>query len=574
MRKKLRLGEMLIQEGLLSQEQLQNALQENKGTNLKLGQFLVRNNICKEEQIVNMLSRQLRIERYDPSNYDLDPDLDELLALEKAKELGAVPVYKTGKVLYVATTDPLDIQALDNLEALTNMEIEPLVCTWAEFDQALAAMYGLYQDLDFVMQDVQPDMSAMLDQGQDQEQGLALEQEDLDVHALESQADQAPVIRMVNSILAQAVKQKASDVHLSPEKDRVQARFRVDGKLRPVPAPAQKLMPALTSRIKILSNMDISVTRIPQDGRFTVVMEGREINVRVSCIPTIYGENVVLRILDMSAGIYSLDELGMYIEDLQKMEEVIHKPHGMILSTGPTGSGKSTSLYAILKSINQPDINIMTLEDPVEYRVPGVRQVQLNVKAGMSFASGLRSILRQDPDVIMVGEIRDAETARIGVQAAMTGHRVLTTVHTNDAAGAVARLMDMGIEPFLISSVLLVSFAQRLMRRVCTHCARPYTPPEQGLLSLGLEQSSNCTFLQGQGCPRCMHTGYKGRVAAFEVLKVDDTVRDMIMHQASAAEINQTLIQEGKLSTLREDAARKICQGLTTVEEGLAKVMS
>lgn len=515
-----------------------------------------------------MLSHQLRIERYDPSSYSLDPDLDELVPLEKAKELGTVPVNRTGKVLYVATTDPLDIQALDSLESLTNMEIEPLVCTGAEFDQALAALYGLYQDLDFVMLDVQPDMSALL------EQGLALEQEDLDVHALESQADQAPVIRMVNSILAQAVKQKASDVHLSPEKDRVQARFRVDGKLRPVPAPAKKLIPALTSRIKILSNMDISVTRIPQDGRFTVIMEGREINVRASCIPTIYGENVVLSILDMSADIYSLDELGMCIEDLQKMEEVIHKPHGMILSTGPTGSGKSTSLYAILKRINQPDINIMTLEDPVEYRVAGVRQVQLNIKAGMSFASGLRSILRQDPDVIMVGEIRDAETARIGVQAAMTGHRVLTTAHTNDAAGAVARLMDMGIEPFLISSVLLVSFAQRLMRRVCTHCARPYTPPEQSLISLGLEQSSNCTFLQGQGCPRCMHTGYKGRVAAFEVLKVDDAVRDMIMRQASAAEINQTLIQEGKLSTLREDAARKICQGLTTVEEGLAKVMS
>ena len=569
MRKKKRLGEMLIDEGLLSEDELGSALKEQKRTGQKLGQYLVHANICREGDIVNVLSRQLRIDRYDPAQYPIDLSLAETISADTAKNKKVIPVARAGSVLRVATPDPLDIDALDSLEVITNLEIEPVVCTEADYEQAFNSLYGLYRDMDNVMKSVDDDISAVHD-ADDEDAAAAADQ---DVHALETEADQGPVIKLANSILAQAVNQQASDVHISPEKNRVQVRFRVDGRLREVPAPSKKLMPALVSRIKILSNMDISVTRVPQDGRFTVTMNRREINVRASCIPTIYGENVVLRLLDMSAGTYTLDDLGMNADDRQKMEDAICRPHGMILSTGPTGSGKSTSLYAILRRINRQDINIITLEDPVEYRVPGIRQIQLNARAGMTFASGLRSMLRQDPDVIMVGEMRDPETARIGVQSAMTGHRVLSTVHTNDAAGAIARLIDMGVEPFLISSTLLVSFAQRLLRRVCPNCAEPYTPSEQGLTSLGLEPNNGCSFMQGKGCNMCMHSGFRGRTAVFEVLRVDEQVQDMIMKQASAAEINRRLIQSGKLTTLKEDAAKKVCRGETTVEEALSLVM-
>lgn len=567
MRKKKRLGEMLVQEGLLSEAQLESALHQKAGTGLKLGQLLVRSNICKETDIVAVLSDQLRVERYDPSMYPLDFNLTELIPADTARQAGIIPVIKNGNVLRVATTDPLDIDTLDSLEVLTNLEIEPLACTESDFEQAFGSLYGIFKGMGDFLEDAEHSLPEMDESAEDLALGMQ------DVHSMETEADQAPAIRLVNSILAQAVHQKASDVHISPEKNRVQARFRVDGKLREVPAPPKNLMPALISRIKILANMDISVTRTPQDGRFTVVMNRREINIRTSCVPTIYGENVVLRLLDMGADIFTLNDLGMNPEDFRKMESVIPKPHGLILSTGPTGSGKSTSLYAILRRINHADINIITLEDPVEYRVEGIRQVQLNTRAGMTFASGLRSILRQDPDVVMVGEIRDAETARIAVQSAMTGHRVLSTVHTNDSAGAITRLLDMGVEPFLIASVLQVSFAQRLMRRVCARCAEPYEPAEEGLMALGIEDPRGCTFMRGIGCHVCMNSGYKGRTAAFEVLRVNEDVQEMIVQRVSAGEITRSMIKAGKLKTLREDAARKVCEGETTVEEALSVVM-
>jgi type IV pilus assembly protein PilB len=333
------------------------------------------------------------------------------------------------------------------------------------------------------------------------------------------------------------------------------------------------LLPII-SRFKILAGMDIATTRIPQDGRFTVRMEDKEINIRASAIPTIYGENLVLRLLDMGAGHYTLDRLGMFDDDREKIESAIYKPYGMILSTGPTGSGKSTSLYAILRRVNKPDINIITLEDPVEYRVERIRQIQLNRKAGMTFAGGLRSILRQDPDVIMVGEIRDSETAVIGVQAAMTGHRVLSTIHTNDAAGAITRLIDMGIEPFLVSSVLLVSFAQRLVRTVCPYCKEPYQPPERALKQFGLIELEGANFQRGKGCFNCMNTGYKGRIGVFEILLIDDMVQEMILKKQPAPEITRTAQQAGRLRTLKEDAAIKVFKGITTLEEAASAVMA
>jgi type IV pilus assembly protein PilB len=396
---------------------------------------------------------------------------------------------------------------------------------------------------------------------------------DLEVKSLHDMAEEAPVIRLVNSILSQAVRELASDVHISPEKDHVQVRFRVDGRLHEVPAPPKSMHLLIVSRLKILGNMDISVSRIPQDGRFTIRMDNKEINIRVSSIPTIYGENIVLRLLDTSSGVYSLEELGMNHADIVRLEEMIHKPYGMILSTGPTGSGKSTTLYSILKHINQPDINIITLEDPVEYRVSKIRQIQLNRKAGMTFASGLRSIMRQDPDVIMVGETRDAETAAISVQAALTGHRVLSTVHTNDAAGAITRMIDMGIEPFLVSSVMLVSIAQRLVRKVCPYCVRPDNPSDAAKAFWGVDALRDARFIKGAGCYNCLDKGYKGRTGIFEILVIDDMVQDMILKRCSAQEITREAHRSGRLRTLKEDAADKVVKGITSLDEAASAVM-
>jgi len=319
--------------------------------------------------------------------------------------------------------------------------------------------------------------------------------------------------------------------------------------------------------------MDIANTRIPQDGRFTINMEGKEINVRVSTLPTIYGENMVLRLLDMSSGGHTLDDLGMIDGDREKIDRILQKPYGMILSVGPTGSGKSTSLYAMLRLLNKPDINIITLEDPVEYRVANIRQVQLNTKAGMTFASGLRSMLRQDPDVIMVGEIRDHETANIAMQAALTGHRLLSTVHTNDAAGAITRFVDMGVEPFLVSTVLLASIAQRLVRKVCPHCKESYQPDTALLEFWGLQDVKDATFQRGKGCYQCNNSGFKGRTGVYEILINDDQVQEMILHRASSQEITRALRENGKLRTLKEDATTKVLQGITTLEEATRAVM-
>jgi type IV pilus assembly protein PilB len=569
MPKRKRLGEMLIDAGLLTEEQLKQALSEQRKTELKLGQFLIRQGIVSEPQIMDVLSGQLKIERFEPESCPVDPGLATFIPADIALKYQAVPLSRKGRLIKVAMTDPNDIAALDTIEVLTNQEVEPLICTERVFNQLISSIYGVQSSLGGVVENVEE-----MQYAEEPVAGAEPTAEDLQVSSLEDMAAQAPVVRLVNSILSQAVRDGASDVHVSPEKTRVSVRFRIDGKLHEVPAPPKSLVLPIISRFKILSGMDIATTRIPQDGRFTVKLENKEINVRASILPTIYGENLVLRLLDMSAGHYTLDRLGMVTEDMEKIERAIHKPYGMILSTGPTGSGKSTSLYAILRRINKTDINIITLEDPVEYRVENIRQVQLNRKAGMTFASGLRSILRQDPDVIMVGEIRDAETATISVQAAMTGHRVLSTIHTNDAAGAVTRLVDMGLEPFLVASVLLVSFAQRLVRTVCPYCKEPYQPPEKALEQFGLQNSQDANFQRGKGCFNCMNTGYKGRVGLFEILLIDEMVQDMVLRKQPAQEITRASEQTGRLRTLKEDAASKVLQGITTLEEAASAVMA
>lgn len=567
---KKRIGEMLVENGLITEDLLQQALIDQRKAGLKLGQYLTRQGIVNEQQIIDMLSQQLRIAKYHPDDYPLDMELIRYIPIEVAQKYQIAPLRKKGRLLTIAIVDPLDINALDYIEVLTNSEVEPVVCSERELAQLISSLYGSQSGLGSIMESMES-----VEINESQEEAAADNKEEVQVAALQDMAGEAPVVRLANSIFAQAIRDGASDVHISPQHNTVQMRFRIDGKMIEVPSPPKTLFLPIVARIKILANMDITMSRVPQDGRFTLKMNDKEINVRVSVIPTIYGENLVLRLLDMSGGIYTLDRLGMIPSDREKIEVMSGKPYGLILSTGPTGSGKSTSLYAILNSINKPDINIMTLEDPVEYRVNNVRQVQLNRKAGMTFASGLRSILRQDPDVIMVGEIRDSETAVIAVQAAQTGHRVLSTIHTNDAAGAITRFIDMGIEPFLISSVLLVSFAQRLLRTVCPYCKESYQPSQSALAALGItvEDAKNANFQRGKGCYQCKNTGYKGRTGLFEVLVNDDMVQDMILKRYTNQAITKAAVDAGTLRTLREDAAAKVMNGITTLEEAASAVM-
>lgn len=568
-RERKRLGELLIEAGLLTPEQLEGALSGQKKSGLKLGQYLVQSGLLKENVIIDSVSRQLRIERYTPDKHPYEDRIDSLLPEELAQRHHLVPLSRRGHLLLIAMTDPMDINALDAVEIATNLEAEPVICSENDYELLFNAIYGrgdATKDIFGAIAEEDADITT---------QTGGEEREDIAIDTLQDQASQAPVIRMVNSILSQAVREHASDVHVSPEKDSIQLRFRVDGKLRMIPAPPKASFLPLVSRLKIMGNMDIAVSKIPQDGRFTFVTQRREFNVRVSSLPTVHGENLVLRLLERNAHGLSLSELGLSAADRAKVEAAAVKPYGLIVAAGPTGSGKSTTLYALLRHINTPDINIVTLEDPVEYRMPTVRQVQLNRKAGMTFASGLRSILRQDPDVILVGEVRDGETAEIAVQAGLTGHRVLTTLHTNDAATAITRLVDMGIQPFLVSTVLLASVSQRLVRKNCPHCIESYTPRKDLLMAFGIrdEMLPRFSFQRGTGCRTCHQTGYSGRMAIYEVLYVDEMVQDMIMAGASAKDIAKACVQAKTMRTLKADALSKVARGLTTLEEAAGAVM-
>jgi type IV pilus assembly protein PilB len=561
-----KLGEILVEGGLLTQEQLEKALPYQKKSKLKLGQFLVREGIVSESQIVDLVSSQLKLEKYRPDKFTVDVELAQLLSAEIAHRCQAAPLKKSGLLLTVAMTDPLDINSLDTIEVYTNCEVEAVICTEQHLNQLLSTIYGTYSGIGGVLEDME---EMEIDKSGERTTSL----DDIEVSSLQGMAEEAPVVRLVNSILSQGVREGCSDIHISPEKQYVQVRFRVDGKLHEVPAPPKGMFLPIISRLKILANMDIAVSRIPQDGRFTVKMKNKDINIRASTIPSIHGENMVLRLLDTSNSIYSLERLGMTDKDRKKLEKMIVKPHGMILSTGPTGSGKSTALYSILKKINQPEVHIITVEDPVEYRIEKIRQVQLNRKAGMTFASGLRSILRQDPDIIMVGEIRDTETASLAVQAALTGHMVFSTLHTNDAAGAITRFIDMGIEPFLVSSTMTVSFAQRLVRKVCPNCMTNYAPSKEALRSWGIKNNIRANFVQGKGCFNCMHTGYKGRTGVYEVLTIDDEIKDLILKRQSSHAIQQAALKSGKFTPLKDNAAEKAIKGITTLEEAASAVL-
>ncbi|MGE4519445.1 MAG: GspE/PulE family protein [Desulfobacteraceae bacterium] len=568
-RTRKRLGEMLVDSGYLTEETLLKYISAQKKSGLKLGQFLIREGIVSEAMIVDLISKQAGVKKYKSSDYPVSSDLSSILDKNSARKYIAVPLKKNLNLLQVAMTDPLDIRAVDSIEVETDMEIEPVICTEQEFNHLFSIIYG--SDIEEELIEEGRSAAQEMDYEHDSEASYS---EDTEISSLQHMAEEAPVIRLVNALLSQAIKQGASDVHISPEKTYIQVRFRIDGRLQEVPGPPRAMFLSIVSRLKILANLDISVSRIPQDGRFSVKIDNREINIRVSTIPTIYGENLVMRLLDTSSGIYTLDKMGLYEKDQEKLLRAVKKPYGMILATGPTGSGKSTTLFALLNEINKPDINIITLEDPVEYRMERIRQAQLNRKAGMTFASGLKSILRQDPDVIMVGEIRDSETAGVATQAALTGHLVFSTVHTNDSAGAITRFIDMGIEPFLVSSVMVVSIAQRLIRKVCPYCAEPHTPHDRALKFMGLEQPGSYEFKKGKGCSYCFNTGYKGRIGIYEILEIDDEIQEMILERKSARQISNHAVEAGKLRTLKHDAAQKAALGLTTIEEAASGVMS
>ncbi len=560
---KKRLGDILVEERLLMPEQLSQALYEQRRTGKPLAVILIDAGLVSEEDIVITLSEQLGIPHLRVESYEIPPDVLAEVPEGIARRYHLIPVAKTGKSLTIAMSDPLNIVAIDDVRMLTGFEIETVVCLDSEVKRAIERYYAgkevELEDYDDILRDAEADVLMLLE-----------EKDDIDISHLKEEVEQAPVIRLVNLTLVNAIKQGASDIHIEPFEKVVRVRYRVDGILREAQPPPKSLQAAVVSRIKILAEMDIAERRVPQDGRFRIKFEGREIDFRASTLPTYFGEKVVLRILDKGSLTLDLDKLEFEEQPLADFRDCLSRPNGIILVTGPTGSGKTTTLYSALHMLNTLDVNIVTVEDPVEYELHGINQVQAKPEVGLTFASGLRSILRQDPDIVMVGEIRDEETADIAVKAALTGHLVLSTLHTNDAPGAVTRLVDMGMEPFLISSSMLLAAAQRLVRRVCPDCKESYRVPDQVLqrAQFRVEPDEEIILTKGNGCKRCGDTGYRGRLALLEAMKISEDVQDLIMASASAGEIKRKAIEKGML-TLRQVGLRKAKAGLTSLEETL-----
>jgi type IV pilus assembly protein PilB len=555
-REKRSLGESLVEEGIITSEQLEQAQVEEKRLGLRLRKTLVKMGFIAEEDLVVFLSNKMGLPRIELSSYLIDPKIIELVPEELARKYELIPVLKIGNRLTCAMVDPWNVFALDELRARTGFIIEPAVATEAEIMKALDEHYGAKGTMEEVIKSID-------------EEKLGIEEgKEVELKRLEGIIEEPVVIKLVNLIIMKAVREGASDIHIEPEEKVLKTRFRVDGMLHEVPSPPKYLQSAIISRIKIMANLNIAERRIPQDGRFSIKMEGREIDVRVSCMPTVHGENVVLRLLDVASALLNLKDMGFSKDVLEKYQKLISRPHGIILVTGPTGSGKTTTLYASLDKINTVEKNIITIEDPVEYKLAGIRQIQINPKVDLTFANGLRSILRQDPDVIMVGEMRDFETAEIAIQAALTGHLVFSTLHTNDAPGAVTRMIDMGVEPYLVSSSVIGVLAQRLVRLICSECKEEYKPSKEELADIGISGNEEIEFYRGKGCPKCMNLGYKGRIGIFELMVVDDKIRNLIVAKVYLDKIRTQARSSGML-TLMEDGIQKIKEGLTTVEEVL-----
>jgi len=572
--KKKMLGEMLVTGGLIKEEQLKRALEEQKKRGGKVGEILLDLGFLNEHNLATFLGRQLHIPYIEIEKQLVDEESVKMISADMARRLTAIPLYRDKESVVVAMYDPLNIFGLDDIKKAIGRDIRQVVATRSGIQKAIDRYYGMSQTIDAAAMDFTGEGGAVIAEIS-ATPGVA--------------AEDAPVVKLVSMLIAQAITDRASDIHIDPEGNHIKVRYRIDGVLNEVRTLPREMHSPIVSRIKILANMDIAEKRAPQDGRFqaritysdtgpvvtavfrersTLRMDGdTTVDIRVSTLPVIQGETVVMRILDRTQIIMSLDGLNFGQEMLERFRKLITRPYGMILVTGPTGSGKTTTLYAGINTIDRKANNIVTVEDPVEYQIMGVNQVQVNPKAGVTFAGGLRSILRQDPDIIMVGEIRDRETAEIAIHAALTGHLVFATLHTNDAAGAVTRLIDMGIEPFLVESATIGILAQRLARRICEHCKKPYATTPELLKSLGIATAA-VTFYRGAGCPACKNTGYQGRIGLFELMEMNETLRGLIVAKAPSSAIKAAAAQSG-FRTLRQEGLIKAAAGVTTVEEVL-----
>ena len=562
----LKIGELLTKAKLVSQQQLEKALDEQKQTGGRLGEHLVRLGFVSEEDILDCLSQQYGVPSINLRHFDIDEAMIRLIPADVARKYQFIPVSKTGATLTVAMADPTNVFAMDDITFITGYRVEPVVASEEALREAIDEYYGTTHAIE--LKKVMEDLSTVEDASLE----VLEEEEDLDVQDMEASADEAPVVRLVNLILTDALKRSASDIHIEPYEKSYRVRFRIDGVLYEIMNPPMKLRDAISSRIKILAKLDIAEKRLPQDGRIRIKMKYqgklKELDYRVSTLPTLHGEKIVMRLLDKDSLMLDMTKLGFEKSSLKYFEEAIFQPYGMVLVTGPTGSGKTNTLYSALSRVNTPEVNIMTAEDPVEFQLVGINQVQMKESIGLNFAAALRSFLRQDPNIVLVGEVRDFETAEIAIKAALTGHLVLSTLHTNDAPSSINRLMNMGIEPFLVATSLNLIVAQRLIRRVCQKCKQSEDVPVQALLNIGFSEAEapSIELFKGRGCEECNQRGYRGRVGIYEVMVISEDIRELILSGASAIELRRKAVEEGMIG-LRQSGLQKIRDGVTTIEE-------
>ncbi len=562
-----RFGEILLSTGKVSVQQLEEALGIQKEQGGRLGSILVKLGHLEDTDLVDLLSQHFGVPSIDLNEMEVDESVLKIIPPDIARKYTILPVSKAGATVTLAMIDPTNVFAMDDVKFMTGYKVEPVVASETAIRAAIDRYYGSTHSIELkkVMEDLSEDSI-------DSDLEVLDDEEDMDLAELEEESEQAPVVKLVNIILTDAIKRDASDIHIEPYEKEYRVRYRVDGILYEVMHPPIRLKEAITSRIKIMAKLDIAEKRLPQDGRIKIKtkVKGKvkDLDLRVSVLPTIFGEKIVMRLLDKDNLMLDMTRLGFEPESLRLFEQAILKPYGMVLVTGPTGSGKTNTLYSALQRINQPEVNIMTAEDPVEFNLPGINQVQMKEQIGLNFAAALRSFLRQDPNIVLVGEIRDFETAEVGIKAAMTGHLVLSTLHTNDAPSSISRLMNMGVEPFLVATSVHMIVAQRLVRRVCSYCKEPIEVPPAGLINVGFpeEEVGNLTLFRGKGCERCSATGYKGRVGLYEVMEVGDEVRELVLAGGSAVEVRQKAVEHG-MKSLRQSGLQKIRDGVTTIEE-------
>ena len=551
-RKKMRLGDVLVNSGVITEQDLEKGLARQKGTGRKLGEVLVDEGLVSEDNIARALSSQLRYEMVELQNIQVDPEVLKLVPANVAKKYKVLPfeLSPDSMMIRLAMADPMDMAALDDINIITNMQVEPVVATTSGVMLAIDQYYG------------QADMKSALEEYTREKEIQMEEQEDL----YSEDVNNSPIVQLVKGMIDQAVRQRASDIHIEPMEKQVRIRYRIDGALYEKATYNIRLLPAMVARIKIIGGMDISEKRKPQDGRITQVVDRREWDIRVSILPTVYGEKIVMRLTSKNALSREKSQLGFRPDELKKFDHILMNPHGILLVTGPTGSGKSTTLYTALSELNKEDVNIITVEDPVEANIDGINQVQVNTKANLTFASALRSILRQDPDIIMIGEIRDQETASIAVQASITGHLVVSTLHTNSAASTITRLADMGIEPYLVADATIGVIAQRLVRRLCPDCKKAKKADADDLELLMRRPDEDITVYEPCGCPRCDNTGFRGRIGVYEIMEVSQPLKTIISKGGNAEEIKNKALEEG-MSTLRMSATKYVLEGITSIPE-------